>query len=69
MAENRDPGRSLRLNVRVSHAVPKPAKAISHRAPPKSHAAPKRPGKRKKRKSFKRKLWSEMLDVLEDIFD
>ncbi|MEL6570973.1 MAG: hypothetical protein AAFQ64_04910 [Pseudomonadota bacterium] len=48
---------------------PKKQKAISHRPPLKGHDAPDRPGKRKKRKSFKQKVWSEVWDALEDIFD
>lgn len=48
---------------------PKKHKAISHRAPLKDHDAPDRPGKRKKRKSFQRKVWSEVWDIIEDIID
>ena len=49
--------------------APQPRMAVSHRPAPINHAAPARPGKRKKRKSFKRKVWSEVWDALEDIFD
>ena len=48
---------------------PKAKKAISHRAAPVGHPAPARPGKRKKRKSFKKRVWSEVWDVIEDILD
>lgn len=55
--------------------APAPAKAISHRPKPQKvrdyEEAPhrKKPGKRKKSKSFGRKIWSEVWDVVEDIFD
>jgi len=48
---------------------PKPRSAVSHRPKPAKHAAPSRPGKRKKRKSFKKRIWEEVWDVVEDIFD
>lgn len=48
---------------------PKAKKAVSHRSLPKDHYPPKRPGKRKKRKSFKERMWGEVWDAIEDIFD
>lgn len=52
-----------------------PQKAVSHR--PKSKHVAKyeqgkhrvKPGKRRKSKSLGRKIWSEVWDVVEDIFD
>jgi hypothetical protein len=53
--------------------TPKQPKAISHRPKPAKHDAPARPGKRKKRKSFKSRIWENVWDavedVVEDIFD
>lgn len=50
-------------------AAPAQPKAVSHRPMPKKYDKAVKPGKRKKRKSFKRKLWGEVWDALEDIFD
>jgi len=47
--------------------APKVQKAISHR--PRPVHDHDRPGKRKKRKSFKKRIWEEVWDVVEDIFD
>lgn len=49
--------------------APEPAAAISHRPKPAKYDAATKPGKRKKRKSFKRRVWSEVWDAIEDIFD
>lgn len=62
------PLHALKILPQRSEA-PRQPKAVSHREPSKSYPQPSRPGKRKKRKSFKRKIWSEVWDVLEDIFD
>ena len=53
----------------------RPHKAVSHRPKPKKvreyeeskHRV--KPGKRRKSKSLGRKIWSEVWDVVEDIFD
>ncbi len=49
--------------------APKAAKAVSHRPKPSKYDDRDRKGKRKKRKSFKRKVWEEVWDAVEDIFD
>ncbi len=47
----------------------KARKAVSHRPRPQKYDDHVKPGKRKKRKSFKKRLWDEVWDVVEDIFD
>lgn len=64
------------LKILPQKYVAKPAhKAVSHRPKPQKvrdyekakHRA--KPGKRRKSKSLGRKIWSEVWDVVEDIFD
>jgi len=49
--------------------APKAHTAVSHRPKPRKYDDGAKPGKRRKRKSFKRKVWEEVWDALEDIFD
>jgi len=63
------PLHALKAMHRQAPQSPKPQMAVSHRPAPEKHKAPDRPGKRKKRKSFKKKVWEEVWDALEDIFD
>jgi hypothetical protein len=63
------------LKILPQQAAPaKPKKAVSHRPKPQKvldyeqgkHRM--KPGKRRKSKSLGRKIWSEVWDVVEDIF-
>lgn len=62
------PLHALKILPQRAEAPSRPM-GISHRPAPMAHEPPARPGKRKKRSSFKRKVWSEVWDALEDIFD
>jgi hypothetical protein len=63
------------LKILPQQGVPATHKAVSHRPKSKKvkeyEAAKHRakPGKRRKSKSLGRKIWSEVWDVVEDIFD